>query len=123
MTNKRIKVSSAKAKARWLQNWVCNKISELLDIPWGYEDEKLIQPRIMGQKGVDVILRGKAFDEFPYDIECKSSETWSIPAAIRQARNNTKEGRNWMLFMKRKEFQNPVVIMDANVFFNLLKKE
>ena len=117
----RITRASANSKARWLQNRVCELISRLLNLPWGYEDDKLIQPRIMGQKGVDIILRGEAYERFTFDSECKNCETWSVPAAIRQAKNNTKEGRNWLVFMKKKEFKNPVVILDAYIFFDLLK--
>jgi hypothetical protein len=119
MKKKPIKISSGKAKGRRLQNWVCQKISDITGIPWGYEDNKLIQPRIMGQSGVDVVLRDAAQKAFPFSIECKSSETWNIPAAIRQARINKKEDTNWLLVMKRKEFQNPVVILDAEMFFTI----
>jgi len=119
----KIQVSSAKAKGRNLQKWTCEKISELLDIPWGYEDEKLIQPRLMGQSGTDVVLRGDAFLDFPFDVECKSCEAWSVPAFIRQAKKNTKKGRNWLLVLKRKDIQKPVVVVDADVFFEILSYE
>lgn len=121
MKRRRITVTSAKGKGRWLQQWACDQVSKLLGISWGYEDDELIQPRIMGQKGVDVILKDEALENFPFSIECKSSEAWAIPAAIRQARRNQKKDTEWLLIMKRKEFQNPVVIVDANVFFKLMK--
>ena len=71
---KRISVASAKDKGRRLQQWTCEQISKITGIPWGYEDDKEIQPRIMGQKGVDVILRGDALSLFPFSIECKSMQ-------------------------------------------------
>ena len=120
MKKKPITIASRKQKARWLQNWVCQWISTTLDIAWGYEDGKFIQPRIMGQSGTDVILRDEALNSFPFAIECKNSETWSIPDAIRQVKKNTKKPyQKWLLFMKRKEFKNPIVILDAVLFFEI----
>lgn len=118
-----LSVRARKAKGRKLQKWACSKIGALLNIPWGYEDNKLIQPRLMGQKGVDVILRGDALRRFPFSVECKATENWVLPKAIKQARKNKLKGTNWLLIMKRKEFQNPIVVLDANTFFKLLEKE
>ena len=39
---------------------------------------------------------------------------------IRQARKNRKKGTQWLFFFKRAEFKTPIVIMDADVFFNLI---
>ena len=113
-----IKVSSAKAKGRNFQKFICEKISEVFGIDWGYEDDKLIQPRIMGQKGVDIVLRGEMVTLFPYDVECKATENIRLYADIKQARTNMKPGRNWLLFHKRSH-EKPIVIMDAEVFFRL----
>lgn len=44
----------------------------------------------MGQHGVDIILRGKVARKFPFDIECKSCESLSIPEWIRQTKQNIK---------------------------------
>ena len=118
---KRITIASAKDKGRNLQKWVCKKISELLNIEYGYEDEKLIQPRLMGQSGTDVVLHQEALKRFPYSVECKSCEAWSLPSFIRQAKKNTKENTDWLLVLKRKEFKNPVVVIDANRFFQILE--
>jgi hypothetical protein len=117
-----ISISSRKAKGRNLQKWTCEKISTLSNIPYGYEDNKLIQPRIMGQKGVDVILRGKAKEKFPFSIECKSAQQWNILAAIRQAKKNKIDGTDWLLVLKRKEIKSPVVVIDADVFFKIMEK-
>lgn len=119
----RIKTSSAKSKGRNLQKWACKEISKVTNISWGYEDDKLIQPRLMGQSGVDVVLRGRAEFLFPFDVECKSCEAWSVPSFIRQAKKNKKKNRDWLLILKRKEFQSPIVVMDANVFFKIIKEK
>lgn len=117
---KSIKISSRKAKARRLQDWVATSISNLLNIPWGHDDDSLIESRIMGQSGTDIILRGEALDKFKYSIECKYTERWNVPEAMEQAIKNTKEGTNWLLFFKRNHIE-PVVILDAQVFFDLMK--
>ncbi len=116
---KRISVASAKAKGRNLQNWVAKKISILLDEPCGHEDHHLIEPRPMGQAGTDIILRGQAALDFPYAVECKSGQNIGWQATVRQARANLGEYKTWMVFMKTKEFQRPVVMMDAVEFFEI----
>ena len=117
-----MKTSSAKAKGRNFQKWVCQCISVLLNIPWGYEDDKLIQPRIMGQSGTDVILRGKAREKFSFDVECKATENISLYKDIKQAKSNTAINRYWLLFHKKNN-NEPIVIMEAKVFFHLLKRK
>ncbi len=115
---KRISVASAKAKGRSLQQWTCQMISDLLNIPWGKDE--LIASREASQTGTDVRLIGEAQERFPYSVECKWQETWSLPAWIKQARSNKKEGTDWLLVCKRSH-QDPIVVMDAARFFELLK--
>ena len=116
---KRISTSSAKAKGRNLQQWVCKQISELLDIPWGQDE--MIASREMGQAGTDVRLIGEAKKKFPYSVECKCQETWSFPSWIIQARKNQAEGTDWLLIVN-KNYHAPTVTMDAVKFFELLEK-
>lgn len=118
----RIKPSSAKAKGRNLQKWVCEQISKLTGIPWssnGKEDCP-ISSRPMGQSGTDVRLESHVKKLFPFSVECKWCESWSVPAWIEQAKTNQEEGTNWLLFCKRSR-SDPVVIMDAEAFFELLR--
>ena len=114
-----MKTSSAKAKGRNFQKWACKKVSELLHMPWGYGDDKDIQPRLMGSSGTDVALRGAARDLFLFDIECKATETFHIYTDIAQAQVNTAPGRYWLLFHKKNR-SLPIVILDAELFFKIL---
>jgi len=124
-----MKTSSKKQKGRMLQKWVCEYISKLLNIPWGPEDEKLIQSRPMGQSGVDVVLRGKALKRFPFSIECKNQERWNINEYIKGAVKNQKKGTNWLLFLCRNNLKsrlglnkkNPLVIMESELFFEIYR--
>jgi len=119
MPKKRITTASAKAKGRNLQQYICQKISDLLNIPWG--KDALIASREMGQSGVDVRLIGEALRRFPFSVECKAQETWSVPAWVEQAKGNQIAGTDWLLVMK-KNHMKPIVAMDADRFFELLEK-
>lgn len=113
---RRMKTSSAKAKGRRLQQYVCECISRVIGEPWGYEDDKLIQPRPMGQPGVDIILRGNASALFPFSVECKNAEAVNIFKAAKQAESNAKEGTTWALVVKKNK-EEAMWVMPAYVFF------
>ena len=116
---KRITNASAKAKGRSLQQWTCQKISELLNLPWGKDE--FIASREASQTGTDIRLIGKAKTSFPYSVECKWQETWSLPAWVEQAKSNQAKGTDWLLVIK-KNHMHPLIVMDAERFFELLKK-
>lgn len=115
---KTIKVSSRKGKGRGLQYWVCERIAKIFGIEFVQSDDQcLIHSREMGQNGVDVVLRGKIYEKFPFDIECKSCESISIPEWVRQARANKKENRDWLLIFKKQTIGgDPLVVMEWETF-------
>ena len=115
---KKIKVSSAKGKGRGLQYWVCDRIAKMFGLEFIQSDDNcLVHSREMGQHGTDIVLRGKVFDNFPFDIECKSCESLSIPEWVRQARANKKENRDWLLVFKKQTIgHEPLVVMEWNTF-------
>ena len=111
-----------KNKGASFQKWVCQQVANLLEIEYDNKDDQCeIHAREMGQSGGDVILRGRAYQRFPFDIECKNCENLSIQATMEQAQSNTKEKRFWMIAWKRKSFKEPIVIMDWSVFAMLWK--
>jgi hypothetical protein len=118
-----MKTSSKKAKGRSLQYWVCNKIAELYEFEFDQQNDQCpIHSRDMGQSGTDVLIRDKQlYESFKYDVECKNTETISVYSYIDQAKANTKEGRNWAVIHKKNK-SKPIVIIDADHFFNLLKQ-
>ena len=73
-----MKTSSCKAKGRQLQDWVAQKISELLNIPCGKDEA--ICGREMGQDGVDIRLIGEARVRFPFSVECKRFHFFRNPS-------------------------------------------
>jgi len=116
---KRISVQSAKAKGRDLQNWVCHKISKLINLPCGKDE--YIASREASQTGTDIRLIGKAKELFPFSVECKWQEKWNMRAFIKQAKANQMENTDWLLFCKRNR-EKVVAIMDAERFFVLLEQ-
>ena len=121
---KKIKTSSAKGKGRGLQYWVCDRIAKMFGIEFiQSDDDCLIHSREMGQNGTDVILRGEIEKKFPFDIECKSCESLSIPEWIRQARANKKENRDWLLVFKKQTIgHEPLVVMEWETFEKIILK-
>lgn len=120
----KIKVSSAKGKGRGLQYWVCERIAKMFGLEFIQSDDNcLVHSREMGQHGTDIVLRGKVFDDFPFDIECKSCESLSIPEWVRQARANKKENRDWLLVFKKQTIgHEPLVLMEWETFEKIMSK-
>jgi hypothetical protein len=81
-----------------------------------------IQSRPMGQKGTDIILTKEARKLFPFSVECKNCETWHIQKDIEQAMYNTYDNTEWLLVYKRNG-SKPVVVMDAEVFFERIAND
>lgn len=119
-----IKPSSAKGKGRGLQQWVCDRISKLLNIPFVQSDDDcLIHSREMSSNGVDVILRGKAKELFPYSIECKACESLAVPQWVAQAKSNVQDGTDWMLIFKKQSMGNiPYVVISWETFEKIYAK-
>lgn len=114
-----ISVASRKAKGRNFQKWVAEKISKLLEIPYG--PDELISSRPMGQAGTDVCLVGEAKKKFPYSVEVKWQETWAIPTWIKQTKANQGNGTDWLLFIKKNRHEE-IVVMNATKFFKIQKE-
>jgi len=113
----RIKVSSAKAKGREFQQWVGRQISIITGYKFGKDCP--IESRPMGQSGVDVRMEERVLNMFPFSVECKRQENWSVPAWIEQAARNQLPNTDWLLFMRRSRTP-AVVTMDALAFFRLI---
>ena len=118
MPKKRISVQSAKAKGRRLQQWAAQKISDLIGYAWGADE--MIASREMGQAGTDIRLIGDAKKDFPWSVECKAVEQFSMPSWIKQAEENRLPGTDWLLITKQSR-KSQLVTLEAKVFFDLLK--
>lgn len=118
-----MKTSGCKAKGRRFQYWVAEKVAELLGVEFNQQDDLCaVHSREMGQSGTDVYVRDRELKKlFPYDVECKNTESVSLYKYIEQAKGNTKSENQWIVFHKKNR-SKPIVILDAEHFFELLKE-
>lgn len=121
---KTLKTSSRKGKGRGLQYWVCDRIAKMFGLEFIQSDDScLVHSREMGQHGTDIVLRGEVAEKFPFDIECKSCESLSIPEWVRQARANKKVNRDWLLVFKKQTIgSEPLVAMEWETFEKIILK-
>lgn len=106
--------ASRKAKGRRLQKEIAERIAKVLDMIVERDGEIDVRP--MGQGGRDVILRGKALEQFIFHgIECKNTEALNIWAALAQAETH---GGKPIVFFKRNRSET-YVAMKADDFFEL----
>ena len=109
-----MKTQSAKAKGRRFQQWVRDKLIEVLDIH--PED---IESRSMGAGGEDLIMARAARETFPYSIECKNQEKINLWESYKQATENS--GKYEPVVFIKKNNHKPLVVVDADYFINLHK--
>ena len=107
-----MRVQSAKAKGRRLQQWVRDRLIEMLDIH--PED---IESRSMGAGGEDLIMARAAREKFPHSIECKNVEKLNIWEAYEQASANC--GSYEPVVVIKKNGKKPLVVVDAEYYIQL----
>lgn len=107
-----MKPQSAKAKGRLLQQWVRDKLIEML----GVHPED-IESRSMGAGGEDLIMARAARQKFPMSIECKNVEKLNIWDAYEQASANC--GDYQPIVVMKKNGKKPLVVVDAEYYINL----
>jgi hypothetical protein len=104
---------SIKAKGRVLQNLTRDYILATFPLqPWD------VTCAIMGENGVDVKLSEKAKEYFDFNVECKNVERLNLWESWKQA--TSRPGAMPLLVIKRNK-SKPLVVMDMNDFFNMLK--
>jgi hypothetical protein len=112
-----MKTSSAKAKGRNLQRWVVERI--LNTFPELHEAD--VSSRSMGAQGEDVLISPRARQLFPYSVECKAHNAFSVYGYLEQAQQNCPQGVEPLLVIKGNH-KKPLVIVDADYFFKLIKE-
>jgi len=98
-----MKIKSAKAKGRNLQNLVRDKLRKIFIDLWTkiptleYDD---IKSQTMGMGGEDIILSPAAKKLIPYSFECKNTERLNLWKSLEQCESNC-EDRMPVLIIKR----------------------
>tara|TARA_R100001594_G_scaffold24002_1_gene46962 strand:- start:37966 stop:38310 length:345 start_codon:yes stop_codon:yes gene_type:complete len=107
---------SVKAKGRRLQNIVRDALRETFK---SLEQED-IKSQTMGMTGEDIVLSPSARKMIPYSIECKNQERLQIWKSLKQAEDNTPEGSEALLVIKRNGTK-PYAVIDFDKFIDLIK--
>ena len=111
----RIKVSSAKAKGRRLQQWVRNYLHSNLK---GVEkDDVTSTPG--GVNGPDIGLSPLARKLFPWTVECKSRSSFSVYEALEQAERNLIKNTKPIAILKGDRKQ-PLALVYAEDLLEIL---
>lgn len=75
----------------------------------------------MGASGTDVVLSNTARTAFPFAVECKNVERLNLWQAWDQAQANQDTNTTPLLVIKKNR-TSPLVVLDAEQFFELVKK-
>ena len=111
----RIKVSSAKAKGRRLQQWVRDYLHSNLK---GIEkDDVTSTPG--GVNGPDIGLSPLARKLFPWTVECKSRSSFSVYEALEQAERNLIKNTKPIAILKGDRKQ-PLALLYAEDLLEIL---
>lgn len=109
-------VKSRKAKGRRLQEWVKNQLHACF--PSLVEGD--IRGAIMGETGADIKFSPEAEKLIPLRIECKNQEVYkTLYNTFDQA--NSHEGKGYPLVVLKMNRKNPLALLDAEDFFEILK--
>lgn len=111
-----MKPSSAKAKGRILQQWVRDQLLALF--PSLEPDD--IKSTSMGAGGEDVQLSPAARKLIPHKIECKNLASSAVYKLYEQAVSHQSKGEPLLVLKANRK--KPLAIMDAEYYFNLLKR-
>ena len=111
-----MKIQSAKAKGRKLQQWFTKLLVDVLGL-----DSEDMESRPMSSQGEDVIMGIFSRKRFPYSIECKNQESVNVWKAYAQAGENCK-GYEPLVVIKRNR-SKPLVLVDAQHFVSLFKED
>lgn len=110
--------SSAKHKARRLQNTVCSDIREAFP-GLSFKD---VRPAIMGEAGMDIQLSDNTRALVPLAIECKNAEKLNIWAALEQAAANAKKESLRPAVVFKKNGKAPFIALEWVFFLEILRE-
>jgi len=118
-----MKIKSAKAKGRNLQNLVRDKLRNIFIHSWTKFprlEEDDIKSQTMGMGGEDIVLSPLAKKLIPYSFECKNTERLNLWQSLSQCEGNCQD-RTPVLIIKRNRSKVYAVI-EFDDFTKLIKE-
>jgi len=112
-----MKTQSAKQKGRKLQQYVRDKICEILK-PYGVVAED-VKSTAMGQSGIDVQLSPFAKSFLPIAVECKSHKSMAIYGLYAQAEEYKTQGEP--VLVVKANHKKPLAVIDLEYYLQLEK--
>lgn len=109
-----MKTSSAKAKGRNLQKYVCSRILRLFS---GLETSDC-ESRSMGSQGEDIMLSSAARRLLPVSFECKSHAKYAVYKDYAQCVANAKIYEPVLVI--KQNHSHPLAVVDLDYFLDLL---
>lgn len=108
-----MKIQSAKAKGRKLQQWVRDKIIGMFQ----HLTIRDVKSAPMGTNGADIQLSEEAFRVFPFSVECKNQAKMKpVYDAYYQTK---KQNAGEPLVIIKMNGEKPLAVVDADFFLNL----
>ena len=111
-----MKPQSAKAKGRNLQKWVVEQLQRRFQ---QLRPGDLVSTS-MGAGGEDIKLSPAARDCIPYQFECKSLAKVAVYNYYEQAKMH---GSHEPIAVVKQNGKKPLVVVDAEVFFDLIARK
>ncbi len=116
MGKKRISVASAKSKGRRLQQDIRDRVLEIFKDELEPDD---VRSTGGGQSGADLQMSPLAKRKFPFALEAKNQEAFSIWASLEQAEKNSENLMPLLVF--KRNHTKTYACLDADDFFRILK--
>ena len=110
--------ATRKNKARKHQQDIATAIQTALHLP-----EEDVVSRPMGSPGLDIMLSERARGVFPFGIECKRTESLSIPSWWRQCTDNAGKEGLYPLLVYRRNHEPAMVVMEFMDLLDVVKND
>ena len=119
-----MKIKSAKAKGRNLQNLVRDRLRKIFVEEWTkvprLEDDD-IKSQTMGMGGEDIVLSPIAKRLIPYSFECKNTERLNLWGSLDQCEGNCEDRDPILVFKKNRSKVYAVIEFDNLI--NLIRRQ
>ena len=119
-----MKIKSAKAKGRTLQNYVRDELRKIFVDKWTkvpkleYDD---IKSQTMGMGGEDIVLSPIAKKLIPYSFECKNTERLNLWGSLKQCEDNCEDRDPVLVFKKNRS--TTYAVIEFETLIKLIRRQ